>query len=130
MFGMSMTEILVIVLIILLVMGPEKIPEAARMAGKALREIRKASNLLRDAINIDVDDKPKRHISRSSEYGPPIDTDAIQQPIVTRDPRRFIRGVKMAARASHKLRGVSLKPADPTLVYREVYLHIPYEETF
>lgn len=53
MFGMSLTEILVILLVTLLVVGPEKIPELARWAGRGMRELRRASNMLRDTIMLD-----------------------------------------------------------------------------
>lgn len=53
MFGMSFAEIGVILVLALVLLGPEKLPEVARTAGKALREVRKASNLLRDAIMLE-----------------------------------------------------------------------------
>lgn len=62
MFGISFAELAVIVLLILVVMGPEKIPEVARMAGKGMRELRQASNALRDALMIDEISNPRRLI--------------------------------------------------------------------
>lgn len=61
MFGMSLAEITIIVIVILVVLGPEKIPEVARTAGKTMREIRRAGNMLRDAIMLEDDkrDRPK-----------------------------------------------------------------------
>ena len=53
MFGMSMTEILVIAVLALLVLGPEKLPKVAQMIGKGLREIRRATSDIRQAIEID-----------------------------------------------------------------------------
>lgn len=53
MFGISFAELAVIFLLILVVMGPEKIPEVARWAGRGMRELRQASNALRDALMID-----------------------------------------------------------------------------
>ena len=65
MFGMSLAEITIIVIVILVVLGPEKIPEVARTAGKTMREIRRAGNMLRDAIMLE-DDKRNR-----PKYTPP-----------------------------------------------------------
>ncbi|WP_199589836.1 Sec-independent protein translocase subunit TatA/TatB [Lujinxingia litoralis] len=53
MFGISFPELMVIAALVLVVAGPEKLPEFARWAGKGMRELRKASNTLRDALMID-----------------------------------------------------------------------------
>ncbi len=47
MFGIGMTELLVILVIGLLVIGPKKLPELARSLGKGLAEFRRASTELR-----------------------------------------------------------------------------------
>jgi sec-independent protein translocase protein TatB len=47
--NIGVTEIVIILLIALLVVGPERLPEMARQAGKLLRDLRKAyDNLTRD----------------------------------------------------------------------------------
>ena len=60
MFGMSMAEIGVILVLALVILGPEKLPEVARTIGKTLREVRKAGNMLRDAIMIEEPPKKAR----------------------------------------------------------------------
>jgi Tat protein translocase TatB subunit len=47
MFGIGMTELLVIFVIALLVLGPKRLPEVARSLGRGLAEFRRASNDLR-----------------------------------------------------------------------------------
>ena len=47
MFGIGMTELLVIFVIGLVVLGPKRLPELARTLGKSLAEFRRASNDLR-----------------------------------------------------------------------------------
>jgi Tat protein translocase TatB subunit len=47
MFGIGMTELIVIFVIGLVVLGPKKLPELARTLGKSLSEFRRASNDLR-----------------------------------------------------------------------------------
>jgi TatA/E family protein of Tat protein translocase len=47
MFGIGMTELLVILGIGLLVIGPKKLPELARSLGKGLAEFRRASTDMR-----------------------------------------------------------------------------------
>jgi len=54
MFGMSMTEIVIIVIFALLVLGPGELPAAARTIGKTLREVRKAGDDIRDTFEREV----------------------------------------------------------------------------
>jgi sec-independent protein translocase protein TatB len=48
-FGIGLPEILMIAVVALIVLGPERLPEAARSAGKAIRELRKAVEPARSA---------------------------------------------------------------------------------
>jgi len=47
---MSLAEIGIIFLLALVVLGPEHLPEVARTAARALREARRAADLLRSAL--------------------------------------------------------------------------------
>ncbi len=47
MFGIGMTELLVILVIALLVIGPKRLPEMARSLGRGLAEFRRASTDIR-----------------------------------------------------------------------------------
>jgi len=49
-FNIGTGELAVILLVGLLIFGPNKLPEAARRAGKAMRALRKISNSFRDEI--------------------------------------------------------------------------------
>ena len=53
MFGMSLPEIGIILVLALVLLGPERLPDALRTVGKTLREVRKAGNMLRDAIMLE-----------------------------------------------------------------------------
>ncbi len=44
-------EILVVLLVALLVFGPQRMPEIARQIGKAMRELRKMQDSVRDEIH-------------------------------------------------------------------------------
>ena len=57
MFGIGTSEILIILLIALLVLGPNEIPKIARTLGRGMREIERAKNELRDSIKFDIDEK-------------------------------------------------------------------------
>ena len=47
----SFGEIFIIVAVIFIIFGPQKIPEIARKVGKGMREIKKASNEIKREIN-------------------------------------------------------------------------------
>lgn len=51
---MSFTQILVILVIALIVLGPEKLPQVARMVGKALAEFRRITGDFRSTIEVEM----------------------------------------------------------------------------
>ncbi len=46
-------ELLVIFFLVLVLFGPDKIPDLARQVGKVVREVRRASNDLKRQLNLD-----------------------------------------------------------------------------
>ncbi len=52
MFGMGMSEILVILVIALIVIGPKKLPEIAKSLGKAMGEFKRATNDFKESITV------------------------------------------------------------------------------
>ena len=58
MFGIGMTELMVIFVVGLLVLGPRRLPELARTLGKSLAEFRRAATDLRREF-LDVADEPR-----------------------------------------------------------------------
>jgi Tat protein translocase TatB subunit len=58
MFGIGMTELLVIFVVGLLVLGPRRLPELARTLGKSLAEFRRAATDLRREF-LDVAEEPR-----------------------------------------------------------------------
>jgi len=57
-FGIGFSEVLVVMVVILLVIGPNKLPDLAKTLGKGVRAARRAGNELKNAINIDDDPYP------------------------------------------------------------------------
>jgi len=55
MFGIGMPEMLLILAIALIVIGPKKLPDLAKSLGRALREFKKATNELKETMQIDED---------------------------------------------------------------------------
>ena len=53
MFGIGPMELALFLVIVLLVVGPEKLPAFMRTVGKALRQVRNASREFKDAVGFD-----------------------------------------------------------------------------
>ena len=51
-------ELIIILVIALLILGPGKLPEVGASIGKSLREFRKASSDVQDAVKVNVDTSP------------------------------------------------------------------------
>lgn len=82
MFGMSLAEIAVIVVVALVVVGPERLPELARNIGRTLGELRRAGNSLKDAIMFEADRKDwqdNKATALGSEAPAPSTADAVGQ---------------------------------------------------
>ncbi len=54
MFGLGMPEILLILAIALIVIGPQKLPEVAKTLGKAMGEFKRAAQNLKNSIDIET----------------------------------------------------------------------------
>ncbi len=53
MFGIGMPELLLILAVAVIVVGPSKLPDMARVFGHGLREFRRAANELKQTIDVD-----------------------------------------------------------------------------
>ena len=51
-------ELIIVLVIALLVLGPGKLPEVGASLGKSIREFRKASTDIADSVTVDVDTTP------------------------------------------------------------------------
>jgi len=57
-FGVGMPELLVILVVALLVLGPKRLPEIARSLGKGMAEFRRASNEFTRTLSASIDEPP------------------------------------------------------------------------
>jgi TatA/E family protein of Tat protein translocase len=58
-FGIGVPELLVILAIALLVLGPKRLPEVARSLGKGIAEFRRASTELRETLTATINERPE-----------------------------------------------------------------------
>ena len=86
MFNIGPAELIVIFLVALLIVGPKRLPEIGRTIGKAMRELRKASDDFRQHLDFDLDDddvpdkEPNGHGPTSARTRPPADDPADPAP--------------------------------------------------
>ncbi len=64
MFGMGMSEILIILAVALIILGPKKLPEMAKALGRGIAEFRKATQDFKESLETDDDLKEARDTMR------------------------------------------------------------------
>jgi len=63
-FGMGTGEILLILVLALIIWGPNKLPEIARTMGRTIRALRKATFDLTSEVTKEIEGKEKDHQSQ------------------------------------------------------------------
>jgi Tat protein translocase TatB subunit len=84
MFGIGMPELLLILALALIVLGPKKLPELARALGKGMAELRRATDEIKDEfrhMENDIQDSP----TANAKYDPylsetQVDPDPVPPP--------------------------------------------------
>jgi Tat protein translocase TatB subunit len=70
MFGIGLPELIVIMVVALLVVGPSKLPELARSLGKAFNEFRRMADEVKETIEEEVlkeEEKKEEEIEETKE---------------------------------------------------------------
>lgn len=63
MFGIGMPELLIILVVALLVLGPKRLPEVARSLGRGMAEFRRASSELRHSLTTPPEEPSEKEAS-------------------------------------------------------------------
>jgi Tat protein translocase TatB subunit len=79
-FGIGMTELLIVLVVALLVLGPRKLPEMARNLGRGMAEFRRASDELRNTLNESVREEPPPPPSDPRATPPPTEPEETDEP--------------------------------------------------
>ncbi|RLB71636.1 MAG: hypothetical protein DRH07_06160 [Deltaproteobacteria bacterium] len=61
MFGIGMTEMVLIAALALIILGPKKLPDLARSLGKGFAEFKRATNELKSTIDLEIKAEDERH---------------------------------------------------------------------
>jgi len=94
------TEILIILLIALLLLGPSKIPQLARALGEAVKEFRKASSELTE---------PEKSYVKSLQQAPSAQSQAADEQLLRAVAEKL--GVKVEGKSAEQLKAEVLEEA-------------------
>ncbi len=97
MFGVSFWELLVVLLLLVVVVGPDKLPDMARKVGRAFGQFRRSMQDLKEEAGLDEEldalaelkDLPSQLLEESPPE-PPVGPDEEQPPSRKRRPRRRV----------------------------------------
>ena len=130
MFGIGMPEMLLILAVALIVIGPKKLPDLAKSLGRAMGEFKKATSEIKQSIGVDADFKEVKEtftdiqkdiketvtFDNIDEYQP--DTDTIEDSATSVSPEYQNRQPADTDEALGDLRqafdGLNHKDADPS----------------
>ena len=78
--------LLILLVIVLIIWGPGKLPDLGQGLGKAIREFRKASSDVKDSFNQATTPEPTQQYTPPAATQPPAPPPAQQQPVAPAGP--------------------------------------------
>lgn len=106
MFGIGGPEIIVILVMALLVIGPKKLPDLARAIGKGMAELKKATQEVKESLEVDESFKEVKEMKKDLEDS----ISGLNQPLDALNVNKWEEVVK--AKVSEVTTGEE-KPAPP-----------------
>ena len=70
MLNIGPQELILILIVALVVVGPQRLPELGRTIGRALREFRKIQDDVKDTIKFDMNDEPEPYVRPKKTTAP------------------------------------------------------------
>ncbi len=134
-FGVGLWELLVIGIVALIILGPERLPEAARTVGRAIAEFRRAVEPAREAWRDLSNELTQVQASLPVARGNPWSVHPILQKMTPEERERFIAGGEMPPRVVEEIARLDTQtPAQalpdgelPYIDYPMPYSELPYQ---
>lgn len=106
MFGIGVTEILLILIVALVIVGPEKLPELARTIAKGFNEFKRTSNDIKRTIDWDGEATPSAKKSEEGETEAKAEAKVAEEPLekVVKPKKKTAKTAKTAAKKTIKKR--------------------------
>jgi Tat protein translocase TatB subunit len=106
-------EIVIVLAIALIVLGPERLPEVLRTVGKILRELRAASNTVMRELSDVLEEQPNQQPNRADPAAPPPLEDPARatRPAVPQPAATAVRPPETSAPPSSEI--AAAKPDPP-----------------
>lgn len=81
MFGIGLPELIIIMVIALIVIGPSKLPDLAKALGKGMAEFRKATQEIKDSLDLDedIEEVKKDLVDSISGLDEPVDLPELEK---------------------------------------------------
>ena len=85
-FNIGAPELIIILVIALLILGPGKLPEVGQALGKSIREFRKASTDIQESVKVETTPLPPQAASAQAAPAAPAAPAAEQAPVAGAGP--------------------------------------------
>lgn len=81
MFGIGLPELIIIMVVALIIIGPSKLPDLAKALGKGMAEFRKATQDIKESLDLDQDfEEVKEELSDAiGDVNRPLDVEDLEE---------------------------------------------------